>query len=428
MLTREEYVELRRLSHQGWSISAIARHLGRDRKTVRSHLGGERVAGVRSPAQDEFQPFEPYCRQRLADDPHLVARALFEEVVDLAYRGGYSTFTRALRKRRLRPRCELCDHGSRIHRNPTERSAHGEVRLDWLRLPDPPVQWDCGPQAHVLMGEATPSDCWRAVLAENEEFPQVIEALDQLLRRLGSAGRYWRLGRIPGASFPSTGKVTPEFDQVARYYRVEVEASPGSCHHHEDRRLAVHRWWRTVRSDTRIHVAQEALDRLTEQWDAGVAAGGTIHADPQDNDRPAGNANGMARLPADPFPAHVRAIRTVSSQNLILFRGNAYALPADLGGAVVEVRWRLDEPYLSITTKRGAVLVRHPLAPRGAGLVVAGRGHTIALERPTRTARTSSPSCRANTPRPISAAAIALADALRACVPAGPEADRNNEP
>ena len=33
---------------QGWSVSAIARHLGLDRKTVRAHLAGGRQAGVRA--------------------------------------------------------------------------------------------------------------------------------------------------------------------------------------------------------------------------------------------------------------------------------------------------------------------------------------------------------------------------------------------
>ncbi|MDA8283341.1 MAG: transcriptional regulator, partial [Actinomycetota bacterium] len=31
----------------GWSVSAIARHLGRDRKTVRSYLAGQTEPGPR---------------------------------------------------------------------------------------------------------------------------------------------------------------------------------------------------------------------------------------------------------------------------------------------------------------------------------------------------------------------------------------------
>ncbi|MGW8395845.1 terminase gpP N-terminus-related DNA-binding protein [Streptomyces lydicus] len=77
MLTREEDVDAHALRRQGWTISAIARHLGRDRKTIRAYLNGERTAGRRRQAPDAFVPFLPYCRQRLADDPHLWASTLF---------------------------------------------------------------------------------------------------------------------------------------------------------------------------------------------------------------------------------------------------------------------------------------------------------------------------------------------------------------
>jgi transposase-like protein len=42
MLTAEEDMEITALKKQGWSISAIARHVGRDRKTVRAYLNNER--------------------------------------------------------------------------------------------------------------------------------------------------------------------------------------------------------------------------------------------------------------------------------------------------------------------------------------------------------------------------------------------------
>ena len=45
MLTREDDVDAHALHRRGWTISAIARHLGRDRKTIRAYLNGERVAG-----------------------------------------------------------------------------------------------------------------------------------------------------------------------------------------------------------------------------------------------------------------------------------------------------------------------------------------------------------------------------------------------
>ena len=42
MLTREDDVDAHALHRRGWSISAIARHLGHDRKTIRAYLHGGR--------------------------------------------------------------------------------------------------------------------------------------------------------------------------------------------------------------------------------------------------------------------------------------------------------------------------------------------------------------------------------------------------
>ena len=61
MLTREDDVDAHALRRQGWTISAIARHLGHDRKTIRAYLTGGRVAGQRaSIAEDPLAPFVGY--------------------------------------------------------------------------------------------------------------------------------------------------------------------------------------------------------------------------------------------------------------------------------------------------------------------------------------------------------------------------------
>ena len=48
MLTQENDVEIHALAARGWNQSAISRHTGRDRKTVRKYLaaGGVPVAGA----------------------------------------------------------------------------------------------------------------------------------------------------------------------------------------------------------------------------------------------------------------------------------------------------------------------------------------------------------------------------------------------
>lgn len=52
MLTWENDVEATALRNQGWTISAIARHLGHDRKTIQDYPDGKRVyVGSRRRAQ-----------------------------------------------------------------------------------------------------------------------------------------------------------------------------------------------------------------------------------------------------------------------------------------------------------------------------------------------------------------------------------------
>ena len=86
MLTQEDDVDIHALRRRGWSISAIARHVGKDRRTVRAYLDGKRRVGVRAPAgADTFAAYAAYCTARLAEDPHLWATALFDEVTDLGY-------------------------------------------------------------------------------------------------------------------------------------------------------------------------------------------------------------------------------------------------------------------------------------------------------------------------------------------------------
>jgi hypothetical protein len=107
MLTQGEEVEAHALAGRGWSISAIARHLGLDRKTVRAYVAGNRQPGVRRRAAPApIEPFVDYLGARFSDDPPLWLTALFDEVTALGYPRSYPSFVRGVRQRALRPHCE----------------------------------------------------------------------------------------------------------------------------------------------------------------------------------------------------------------------------------------------------------------------------------------------------------------------------------
>src|ERR1700757_431260 len=62
MLAWELVVEAEALRKQGWTITAIARHLGVTRVTVRQYLSGERTPGVR--ASSALEPFAEHVEYR----------------------------------------------------------------------------------------------------------------------------------------------------------------------------------------------------------------------------------------------------------------------------------------------------------------------------------------------------------------------------
>ena len=81
MLTWEDDVDSPRTAQQGLVDLGDRPAPGRDRKTVRAYLNGERKPGVRGPGRPiRSQPFVDYVRARLGEDPHLWAITLFDEL------------------------------------------------------------------------------------------------------------------------------------------------------------------------------------------------------------------------------------------------------------------------------------------------------------------------------------------------------------
>ena len=265
MLTQEEDVEIHALRKQGWTISEIARHTGRDRKTIRAYLDGVRRPGVRSVVEaDPFDHVEAYVAQRLVDDHGVWATTLFDEVQALGYDRSYPTFTRKLRQRNLRPHCEAC---SGVKGRPTviiEHPSGEELQWDWDELGVCP--WDPTMEVSMLVGALSHSSKSRAWLAYCEDQPHLVEGIDQILRQLGGTARVWRVDRMATVINPQTGKVQASFAPVAKHYGVTVVPCPprrGNRKGVVEKQIhyLTQRWWRTVDAGS-LAEAQASLDRF----------------------------------------------------------------------------------------------------------------------------------------------------------------------
>ena len=104
MIKLGELLMILDLHRQGLSVSAIARHLCIDRKTVRSAIAKGLEPPkykTRPPRARITDPFEPYLKERLAAYPGLTAVRLWREVKERGYAGGYSVLRDCVRD--LRP-------------------------------------------------------------------------------------------------------------------------------------------------------------------------------------------------------------------------------------------------------------------------------------------------------------------------------------
>jgi transposase len=420
-------VEAHALRARGWTISAIARHLVADRKTIRAYLDGTRTPGVRaSTAPDVFGSYESYCAIRLADDPHLWAVTLWEEIRELGYDGGYSTFTRALRARRLRPHCEPCAASRGRDHAIIDHPIGEETQFDWVELPDPPASWGAGAHAHLLVGALSHSGRWRGVLAEAEDLPHLVEALDAVARRLGGLTRRWRFDRMATVADPHTGRLSRAFAGVAKYYQVAVDLCPPR---HGNRKgvvekanhAAAQRWWRTLPDAATPSGAQALLDarcvgldtRQRRRDGQPTTVGALADAE----------AALLRPAPTACYPARLEVSRGVSPQALVDFRGNRYSVPPGLSGTQVVVAHRLGDTQITIATTGGAVLAAHRRAGDGAGSIVRDDHHVTALESAVLAQFATAKPCAHKTRRPPSPAAVAAADRLRGA-PATPTATR----
>jgi len=394
MLTQENDVEIHALHARGWNQSAISRHTGRDRKTVRKYVAAGGAAVGRPRAASCVEPWRAYITARFVDDPHLPAVTLFDELTDAGFDRSYPTLVRELRRTSLRPVCLVCQQ--RRGNAPTTEIDHPpgeEIQWDWLELPTTP--W--GQPAYLLVGALSHSGRFRAVFCEQMTFGHLAGALHEILLGVGGSARVWRVDRMATAVIPDTDRLNPQFAQMAKHYGTDVAICPP---HRPQRKGVVEaaikfiagRWWRTARVGSMLE-AQQSLDAFT----VGVSDrrgrdGSTVGA--------VGDLEPLRALPALAFPAEIVVERVCSRSALVTFETNHYSVPAGYASQPLTFRARVGDPDLRIVTATGITVATHRRAPAGAQQTIRTSAHAAQLEKAVLDAFTTRTSCRRKTNRP----------------------------
>ena len=400
MLTQENDVEIHALAARGWNQSAISRHTGRDRKTVRKYLAAGAVPS-RERAASCLEPWRGYIAERFVDDPHLPAVSLLDELTAAGFDRSYPTLVRELRRTALRPVCLVCQQ--RRGNAPTTEIDHPpgeEIQWDWLELHTTP--W--GQPAYLLVGALSHSGQFRAGFCEQMTFGHLAGALHDILIALGGTSLVWRVDRMATAVIPDTDRLNPQFAQMAKHYGTDVAICPA---HRPQRKGVVEaaikfiggRWWPTARIASMLE-AQQSLDTFTVNIsDRRGRRGSTVGE--------LGSSEPLRGLPALAFPAEIVVERVASRSALVAFETNKYSVPPGYAGQRLILRARVDEPHLRILTTTGIKVATHRRAPAGAAQTIRSSEHAIALQRAVLDAFTTQTACRTKTNRPPGDGALA---------------------
>ena len=372
MVRLGELVVILDLHRQGLSVSAIARRVGIDRKTVHKYI--ER--GLEPPLYQPRQPrpakvaaFQPYLRERVAAYPDLTGCRLHREIRDLGYAGGYTAVKDFLRS--VRP----------------SRSGGFEVRFE-----TPP-----GRQAQVDFAH------FRTVFTDEPGVERIVWLFSLVL---GHSRMLWgrfvvhqdmqTLLRCHAAAFEALGgtpseilydrmrtvfvREDPTADHIV-YNRTLVEFArhygylPKACKPYRAKTKGkVERPFRYIREDFFLARSFRNLDDLNEQlgqWLDHVANPRT-HATTRrvvlehfTEERPS-----LQPLPAGPFEAVLRLERRITKDGMISVGGNLYSVPDTTRRRPVEVHSTAGEVRI---LEDGRLIATHPvLDGRGQRRLIAG--------------------------------------------------------
>jgi len=351
------------LHRQGLSVSAIARHLCIDRKTVRSAIAKGLEPPkykTRPPRARITDPFEPYLKERLAAYPGLTAVRLWREVKERGYAGGYSVLRNCVRD--LRP----------------PRTAGFEVRFE--TLPGEQAQVDF---AHFEVEFADDPGVKRVVwlfsmvlgysrliwgrFVVHQDLQSVLRCHIAALEAIGGAPHEILYDRM------KTAVIGEDADGLVVYNRALVDLArhygfqPRACRPYRPKTKGkVERPFRYIREDFFLGGSFRNLDDLNAQlrhW-LDTVANPRVHATTQRvvNEAFAEEKPALKPLPLAPYRTVLNLERRVSHEGMVSIGGNLYSVPDTTRRRILDVHVCADEIRIF---EAGALIASHaPLEGR----------------------------------------------------------------
>jgi transposase len=337
-----ELIMILDLHRQGLSVSAIARRVGIDRKTVRKYIerGLEPPSyGPRKPRARRLEPFEAYLRQRITAYPGLTARRLLREIKEHGYAGGYTAVTDFLREVRPAP---VPPFEVRFETPPGEQAQvdfaqfevifgdePGAVRKVWL--------------FSLVLGYSRL--IWARFVA-HQDLQTVLRCHMAAFAALGGVPREILYDRMKTAVIGEDREAHIVYNRSLIDLAGHYGFHPKACRPYRAKTKGkVERPFRYIREDFYLARSFRNLDDLNAQlahW-LGIVANPRVHATTRRVVNEAFAEEKLQPLPLVPFRAVLKLERRVSHEGMVSVGGNLYSVPDATRKRVVEVHSLADE-------------------------------------------------------------------------------------
>ena len=359
MVRLGEIVVIHNLKRQGLSVTAIARKVGLDRKTVRRHLerGLEAPAyGPRPPRERLIDPFADYLRERVTSYPDLSGRRLLREVRDLGYTGCYSRVTDLLRGVRPPRRARF----ERRFETPPGRQAQVDFAQFRVEFADEPgvtrVVW----LFSLVLGHSR--WLWGRFCAA-QDLQTVMRCHIDAFAAMGGAPSELLYDRMKTAVIGEDAEGVVSYNASLVALLNHYGAIPRACRPYRAKTKGkVERPYRYVRQDfflARSFRDMADLNRQFDDWRGAIANArvhattGRVVAEHFAEEQPA-----LIAHPATCYSAVLTIERRVSHEGMVSIGGNLYSVPDATRKRVVEVQ---SHPREVRIFEDGALIAAHPI-------------------------------------------------------------------
>jgi len=333
MIAQEDYLVIHKLHALGYSISRIARELGLDRKTVRTHLHRAAPPGYhRSPRPSKLEAYRDWIRARLREAP-LTATRLLRELRPLGYAGGYSILKAFVAEVRPRPPVPVVvrfetppgDQGQAdFARFVVTWAATGVTQVVWLFL--------------VTLGY---SRLLTGTWSLQGDLVAVLQGHAAAFTALSGVPRRMLYDRMKTVVTDQDAQGRPVFHPALLALAAHYGFTPEACRpHRAQTKGKIERPVGYIREDFWLGRTFWDLADLIAQWLDWLATVANVRVHATTGARPVDRwaGEGLQPLPPQPHNPVLTIERQLSRDGFVSVRGTRYAVPLAHHRSPIEIR------------------------------------------------------------------------------------------